>query len=163
MRSFNLSLPPLRSLHPLRLSLLILLVILVAGLLSLSACENLSALVAPAAQPLEQAAVAAAVEATVKGDPVKAARVVAIAREVLVLDSGTSAALADIEIIVNAKVAALSLPPADQLLAAVLVAALGQAVQQQLAITTKGAVSPQTQIAIASVCKWVIVDAGSTV
>lgn len=134
---------------------------------SLSGCGSLSALIAPSAQPLEQAAVGAAVftaetanhadAATVKS---RAATINKIAKDVLSLDTGTSMALADVEVIVNSKVAQLNLPPADVLVAQLLTATLGQALQAQLAITTKGTVSPQTQVAIATVCGWIVTDTG---
>jgi hypothetical protein len=135
-----------------------------------AACVPLSELTAPASMPLEQAAVAAAVVTTITANhadaaeqKARAARIVTIAREVLTLDTGASMALADVEIIVNSKVAQLNLPPADALLADMLVAMLGAEMQRQLALSTTGAVSPTTQVAIAAVCRWVIVDAGGTV
>jgi hypothetical protein len=152
--------------HPMRLFLLV--IIAVGSIASLSACAGLSDLLAPSAQPLEQAAVAAAVMSTITANhadaatqKARAAKIASIANQVLALDTGTNMALVDIEIIVNSKIAALNLPPVDMLLADMLTASLGQALQAQLAITTKGAVSPQTQIAIAAVCKWVIVDSGA--
>lgn len=138
-----------------------------AALVMLTACAGLSSFLSPAAQPLEQAAVGAAVFAAVSADKAtpavqaqRAATINKIAKEVLSLDTGTSMALTDVEIIVNAKVAALNLPAAEQLLASLLTAALGQAIQAQLAVTTKGAISPTTQIAIATVAGWIIVDTG---
>ena len=146
--------------------------VLIAGALlaMLAGCVPLSELTAPASMPLEQAAVAAAVMTTITANhalpdeqKTRAAKIVTIAREVLTLDTGASMALADVEVIVNSKVAQLNLPPADALLADMLVAALGAQMQRQLALTTSGAVSPTTQVAIAAVCRWVIVDAGGTV
>lgn len=139
---------------------LLVLALFVPAIVLTSGCAYMSTLVAPASLPLEQAAVAAAVSTVIGNDKAKAARVVSIARAVLAIDQNTNMALVDVEIIVNAKIAALKLPPLDAALAASLTAALGQAVQQQLALTTKGAISPQTQVAIADVCNWVIVDAG---
>jgi hypothetical protein len=134
---------------------------------ALTACAGLSNLLAPSALPLEQAAVGAAVYtaetangASAADQVARAAKINAIAKQVLAIDTGTNSALADIELIVNAKVAQLNLPPADLLVAQLLTASLGQAIQSQLAITTKGAVSPQTQVAIAQVLNWVIADTG---
>jgi hypothetical protein len=134
---------------------------------ALSACAGLATFVSPAAMPLEQAAVGAAVFTTIsanKASPAvqaeRAQRINAIAKQVLALDKNSSMAIVDVEIIVNSKIASLNLPPADLLLAQLLTASLGQALQAQLAVTTKGAISPQTQVAIADVCSWVIADTG---
>ena len=139
----------------------------IAAALSVTGCAALSTLSAPQYLPLEQAAVAAAVytaetanHADAATQTARAAKINAIAKQILAVDQGTSAALADIELIANAKVAALNLPPADLLVAQLLVASLGQAIQAQLAVTTQGAISPQTQVAIADVCKWIITDTG---
>lgn len=136
-------------------------------LLALSGCASLSGALAPSALPLEQAAVAAAVYTTISAnhaDPAtqtaRAARINAVAKAVLAVDQNGNMALADIEIIVNAKIAQLNLPPADLVLAQLLTASLGQAVQSQLALASKGAISPQTQVAIAAVCNWIIADTG---
>lgn len=137
------------------------------GLCMLSGCAGLSTMLAPSSLPLEQAAVAAAVftaetanHAGAVEQKARALRINAIAKQVLALDTGANMALVDIEIIVNAKIQALNLPVADLLVANLLVNALGQAVQAQLAVTTKGAISPQTQVAIAGVCNWIIADTG---
>ena len=134
---------------------------------SLTACAGLSSLLAPSAMPLEQAAVGAAVFTAETANKASAAEQVSraviinrVAKQILALDQGTNMALTDLEVIVNAKVQALNLPAADALVAELLVNALGQAVQAQLAVTTKGAVSPQTQIAVATVCNWIIADTG---
>ena len=133
----------------------------------LSACAGLSSLLAPSALPLEQAAVGAAVFTAETANHASPAEQVAraqtinkIAKAILALDTNSSMALADVELIVNAKVAALNLPPADLLVAQLLVASLGQAVQAQLVVTTKGAISPQTQVAVATVASWIIADTG---
>lgn len=137
------------------------------ALVALTACAGLSNLLAPSAMPLEQAAVGAAVftaetanHATVVEQTARAVTINKIAKEVLAVDTNSSMALADVEIIVNAKIATLNLPAADMLVAALLTNALGQAVQAQLAVTTKGAISPQTQVAVATVCGWIIADTG---
>lgn len=139
-------------------------------ILSLSGCAGLSTMLAPSALPLEQAAVAAAVFTTISANhaspteqAARAARVITVAKAILAADTGANMALADVEIIVNSRIQSLGLPPAELLLAQLLTASLGQAVQAQLALTTKGAISPDTQIAIAAVCKWVIMDAGGSV
>jgi hypothetical protein len=151
--------------HPMRLFLLA--VITIGTIVQLSGCAGLSNLLAPSALPLEQAAVGAAVYAAETANHAspaeqvaRAVKINAIAKQVLALDQGTNMALADIELIVNAKIAALSLPPPDLLIATLLTASLGQAVQAQLAVTTKGAISPQTQVAIAAVAGWIITDTG---
>jgi hypothetical protein len=143
------------------------LVIVVGVLAALTACAGLSNLLAPSALPLEQAAVGAAVftaETANHASPVEqVARAVAInkiAKQILAVDQNSSMALTDVELIVNAKVQALNLPAPDMLVAALLTASLGQAVQAQLAVTTKGAISPQTQVAVATVCNWIIADTG---
>ncbi len=146
-------------------SLKILTVVSAIG--ALTACASLSSLLSPAAAPLEQAAIGAAVFASVSADKAssavqaqRAAKINQIAKEVLALDTNTSMALVDVEVIVNSKIAALNLPAQDLLLAQILTASLGQAIQAQLALTSKGAVSPQTQVAIATVCGWIIADTG---
>ena len=143
----------------------VVLVVVVA--LSMGACSSLATLVQPSAMPLEQAAVGAAVFAAESADKAtpavqaqRAARINAIAKQILALDSQSSMALTDVELIVNAKIAALGLPAQDALLASILTASLGQAIQAQLAVTSKGAISPTTQIAIADICNWVIADTG---
>lgn len=133
----------------------------------MTGCAGLATLVSPAAMPMEQAAVGAAVYTAETANHVSPAEQVAravkinqIAKEILAVDQSASMALADVEIIVNAKIQALNLPPPDMLVASLLTAALGQALQAQLAVTTKGAISPQTQIAVATVCSWIIADTG---
>lgn len=133
----------------------------------LCGCAGLSSLLAPSALPLEQAAVGAAVftaesanHASAVEQIARAQRINSIAKQILAVDQNSNMALADIEIVVNAKLQALNLPAADALVAELLVSALGQAVQAQLAVTTKGAISPQTQIAVATVCNWIIADTG---
>jgi len=131
------------------------------SMLTLDGCAAINAYTqSPAAVPLEQAAVAAAVASVVKGDAVKAARIVSIAKAVLAADTGVSVALPDVEKLINNKVLALNLPAADQILAGILTAAVTEAIQAQISIATQGAISSSTQLAIATVCKWVITDAG---
>ena len=91
----------------------------------------------------------------------RAVKINTIAKQVLAIDQNTSMALVDVEAIVDAKIATLNLPAPDLIVANMLTAALGQALSAQLALTTKGAISPQTQIAIADVCNWIITDTGS--
>jgi hypothetical protein len=143
------------------------LALLAVALTALTACAGLSNLLAPSAMPLQQAAVGAAVftaetanHATPAEQVARAVTINKIAKAILAVDQNSNMALADVEVIVNAKVQALNLPAADLLVAELLTNALGQAVQAQLAVTTKGAVSPQTQVAIATVCNWIIVDTG---
>lgn len=143
------------------------LALLAVTLATLTACAGLSSLLSPSALPLEQAAVGAAVftaetanHASPADQVARAVQINKIAKAILAVDTNTNMALADVEVIVNAKVQALNLPLPDLLVAELLTNALGQAVQAQLAVTTKGAVSPQTQIAVATVCNWIIADTG---
>jgi hypothetical protein len=142
-------------------------IILVSILGALYGCAALSNLLSPSAAPLEQAAVGAAVfttetanHATPAQQAQRAATINKIAKAVLAVDQNSNMALSDVEVIVNSKIAALNLPAQDLLLAQLLTASLGQAIQAQLAVTTKGAVSPQTQVAVADICNWVIADTG---
>lgn len=142
---------------------LILVALVVLGLSGLGGCTAVNSFTqAPANIPVERIAVAAAVATVVGADQAKAAHVISIAKAVLAADTGAAVALSDVELLVNARVAALGLPPVDAALAAVLMAAVSQAIQNQINISTQGVVSPQTQLAIATVCKWVIADAGGT-
>jgi len=141
-----------------RLSIFVLCML---SMLTLGGCAAINAYTqSPAAVPLEQAAVAVAVASVVKGDAVKAARIVSIAKAVLAADTGVSVALPDVEKLINNKVLALNLPAADQILAGILTAAVTEAIQAQISIATQGAISSSTQLAVATVCKWVITDAG---
>ena len=135
--------------------------------LLMTGCVGLATFMSPSAMPLEQAAVGAAVFTTItNGKPsvevqaARAARINAVAKQVLAIDQKSNMALVDVEIIVNAKIQSLNLPPPDLLLAQMLVATLGQALQAQLAVTSKGVISPQTQLAIADLCNWIIADTG---
>jgi hypothetical protein len=146
---------------------LLILPLLAVALTLTSGCAGLASLLSPAAAPLEQAAVGAAVftaetanHADAATQAARAKTINQIAKEVLSIDTGTNMALTDIEVIVNSKIAQLNLPAADLLVAQLLTASLGQAIQAQLAVTTKGAVSPQTQVAVAAVCNWIIADTG---
>ena len=146
--------------HPLLLPLLLILT-------ATSGCAYTSQLIAPSSLPLEQAAIGAAVFTAVSANKAdaatqtaRAAKINAIAKQILAADSGVNMALSDVEIIVNARIQQLNLPPADAIVADMLVQALGQALQQQLALSTKGAISPTTQLAVAQVCNWIIADTG---
>ena len=136
-------------------------------LTTISGCAATSQLIAPSSLPLEQAAIGAAVFTAVSANKAdaatqtaRAAKINAIAKQILAADSGVNMALSDVEIIVNARIQQLNLPPADAIVADMLVQALGQALQQQLALSTKGAISPTTQLAVAQVCNWIIADTG---
>lgn len=141
-----------------------LIALVAAAAFMLSACTGLSSLLAPSAQPLEQAAVAAAVATAVGvnksiAEQTARARVIKnIAQMVLDLDTGTNVALFDVEAAINAKVLSLKLPPQDVLLAQLLTQAFTGAVAAELQTKTNGVISPNTQVAIANVAKWVIAD-----
>jgi len=124
---------------------------------ALAGCAILQS--APAV-PVEQAAVAAAVVTVEVKDPAAGPKIVSIAKAVLAADTGASVALSDISTLVNTEIAKLNLPPADQVLADALVAALEQQITAIVSAKTGTVVSPSTQLAIATVCNWVIADAG---
>lgn len=135
--------------------------------LSLSGCASLSGALAPSAVPLEQAAVAAAVYHTVSAggadadtQRARAARINRIAKEVLAIDTGTDTSFVNLQTIVQVKIQGLNLDPADAILANLLVQTLGETVKAQLNVSAVDAINPQTRVAIAAVCKWVIADTG---
>jgi hypothetical protein len=130
----------------------------------LSACSTISNLTTPAANPLVQVAVDVAV-AQVIGPPgpsahATALKISAIAQKALAIDNGSSVAVAALEAGVNAQIARLSLTPADALAAQVLVQTVEQLIAAKLAggttATPTGTVTPQTQVAIATVLNDVI-------
>jgi hypothetical protein len=113
------------------------------------------ALFTPSGAPFLQASVDAAVAAAVqKGVP--AAKIKSIAQQVLAADTGTQVALGAIETLVNAKIAALNLPPADQAAALILTSTLEGFVQIALSGTTASKVTAQTQVDIADICNDLI-------
>jgi hypothetical protein len=131
-----------------------------ACIVALSGCAFVSKLSTPAAAPFVQVAVDAAVAGAVGTNPaiakVKAARIKAIAQQALAADSGTTATLAAVEGVVNAQLVKLNLPPADLAAAQLLTATLTAVIQQQLSSPSAGAVTAQTQVAIAQVLQDVI-------
>jgi hypothetical protein len=140
--------------------LLLLLPLLCLPLFSLSGCATLAKIVTPAAQPFLQVAVDVAVATAVGNDAsvqkVRAARIKAIAVEVLTLDTGTQVALSAIEAAVNAKIATLNLPPIDLAAAQLLTSTLTAVIQAKLDATPAGAVTATTQVAISDICNDVI-------
>lgn len=129
-------------------------------LLSLSGCATLASALTPAAQPFLQVAVDAAVATAVGSDAstqkAKALKIKTIATEVLTIDTGTQVALSAVEAAVNAKIATLNLPPADQLAAQLLTSALAAIIQTKLNTSTAGAVTQTTQVAVADIANDVI-------
>lgn len=129
-------------------------------LLLLSACAGLAAFIAPAAQPFEQAAVTVAVASAVGTNPAtqgaRANQISGIAAQLLSIDNGATATLPLLESVVNAQIASLHLLPADVAVAQILTASLAAAIQAQITADTKGAISPNAQIAISTVLGWVI-------
>jgi hypothetical protein len=123
---------------------------------SLCGCSFLGNLVTPTVVPWLQIAVDVAVAQVVQNNKAKAIQVKAIAQQVLAADSGTNVALAEIETLVNAKIAALKLPPADLAAAQLLAATLEAVVQAKLTSATGAGVTAATQVAVATLCNDVI-------
>jgi hypothetical protein len=129
-------------------------------LLNLSGCATLAKLITPAAQPFLQVSVDVAVATAVGNNAAtqkaRAVQIKAIAADVLTLDTGTQVALSAIQAVVNAKVVALHLPPADLAAAQLLTATLSAVIQTKLNGTAAGQVTAATQVAISDVCNDVI-------
>lgn len=131
-------------------------VALMGLVLLVSGCATLEKIVTPAAAPFVQAAVDAAV-ATAVTKGVSAAKIKTIASEILAADTGTQVALSAIESIINQKLVALNLPPADLAAAEILTATLTGIIQLQLTGTAATAITAQTQIAVADIMNDLIV------
>lgn len=132
-----------------------------AAIVALAGCAELSKLTTPAAQPFVQVAVDAAVGLAVGNDAatqkVRATQIKSIATQVLQADSGTSATLAALEGVVNAKLATLKLPAADMAAAQLLTATLAAVIQSQLSSSTAASsVTAQTQVAVSQIMNDVI-------
>lgn len=135
----------------------LLAVILGIGAFSLSACSTVSpALSSPSAAPYVQAAVDVAV-ATAESKGITAAQINTIAKQALAADQGSGATLAAISALVDAQIAKLKLPAADQAAADIVVAALSASVQTQLSANPTLA---QAQTAAAVVINDVIAATG---
>jgi hypothetical protein len=134
----------------------------IAVLMTLPGCALVSKLESPAAQPFDQVAVAAGVDAIVMQgatptvQAARAASIKAIATEVLAADTGTTATLATLESVAQAKVTALALPPGDAAAAALLIASLDAAINTYAGKLTGNAQVAQVQTAVATVLGWVI-------
>lgn len=85
----------------------------------------------PEAQPYIKAAVDIAV-ATAETKGVTAAQINSIAKQALAADAGSAASLAEVNTLINAQLAKLSLPPADIQALQILETALSAAVQAQI-------------------------------
>jgi hypothetical protein len=129
---------------------------LFASLIAFTGCATLGKIVTPVAAPFIQAAVDAAV-ATAVQKGVAAAKIKTIASEVLAADTGTQVALSAVESIINQKLVALDLPPADLAAAEILTATLTGVIQLQLTGTAATAITAQTQVAVADIMNDLIV------
>ena len=142
-------------------ALALLIGLLMVSAAGLTGCAEISKLSTPAAQPFVQVAVDLAVARAVGTDPTtqqaQALKIKTIAQEVLAIDTGSSVPLSALEATVTAKIATLHLQPADAQAAQILVVTLGALVQQQIgSATTGGAVTPDTKVAVAQICNFVI-------
>jgi hypothetical protein len=90
----------------------------------------------------------------------KAQQIAAIANAALGVDEGSSVAITAIEAAVTAQVAKLSLPPADQMAAQILIQTVEGIIGQKLSTgstsTAAGTVTAQSKVAIAQVLNDVI-------
>lgn len=122
----------------------------------LTGCATIAKVLTPTAQPFVQAAVDVAV-ATAVQKGISAAQIKSIAGQVLAADTGTQVALNAIEEIVNGKIVALHLPPADLAASQVLTATLEGVIQLELSGTAATAITAQTQVAVADLMNDVII------
>ncbi len=137
-------------------------------LASLYGCSTLASLLTPTAQPFEQAIVYAAVGASIQQGTAdratwaaRATKIKAIAQQLQAIDTGSSAALALLEQVLNAKIISLNLPPADLLAAQTLTAAIEAVIQTELGSASNGVLTPQSQVAINDVLLWVTTAASA--
>lgn len=99
---------------------------------NLSGCAEVQGFLnSPAAVPVEQAVVLVAV-GTAESKGVSAAEINKVCKVALAADSGTSATLATVTAAVQAELATLNLPAADQLAAGILEAALSEAIEAKI-------------------------------
>jgi hypothetical protein len=123
--------------------------------LVLTGCATLAKVFNPTAQPFVQAAVDVAV-ATAVQKGIAAAKIKSLAQQVLAADTGTQVALSTIETIINAKLVALNLPPADLAAGEILTSTLTGLLQMELTGTAASAVTAQTQVYVADICNDLI-------
>lgn len=133
---------------------------LACAMIMLGACAYFES---PAAQPFDAIAVAVAVDTVVGTNTVtqaaRAGAVKRIAQEVLAADTGTVATVASLEALAGSKIALLKLPPGDETAVNLLLAVLDTAANTYLAKLSGGATAANTQVAVATVCNWVISEA----
>lgn len=133
---------------------------IVACAVALGACAYLES---PAAQPFDQIAVAVAVDTVVGTNPVtsaaRAAAVKSVAQKVLAADTGVVTTLDSLQAVALAKVTALGLPPGDAAAAAILLAVFNSAVDHYVSTATAGTSAGNVQVAVSTVCNWVIAEA----
>lgn len=135
-----------------------------AVLLMNSGCALVTKLESPAAQPFDQVAVAAGVDAIVMqaaGTASQAARassIKTVATQILAADTGTTADLSSLEQIAQAKITALALPPGDQAAAALLLATLDAAINAYSSKLATNATVANAKTAVATVLGWVITE-----
>lgn len=136
-----------------------------AMVLCIPGCAVLTKVLGGAAAPIEQAAVDIAVASAVGTDKTtqaaRAKQIAAVATQLLAIDDGSQVTITVLEAALNAKIIALGLPPADQAAAQLLTAAITTAISAELANVTNGAITPTTQVAIATVLGWVITAANA--
>lgn len=126
--------------------------ILIAAL-SLSGCATVSSWFS---SPNSAAYISTAVDiavATAEAKGIPAAQINAIAKQALAADSGVGSSLAAVGALVDAQIAKLKLPPADQAAANILVAALEAAITTKINGSTSAA---SAQAAAADVLNAVI-------
>lgn len=135
-------------------------ILLAVAALTLGGCAYLES---PAAQPFDAIAVAVAVDTVVGTNTatqaVRAAAVKRIAQEVLAADTGAVATVASLEALAGAKIALLKLPPGDAAAVNLMLAVLDTAVNTYIAKVSGGATAANAQVAVATVCTWVIAEA----
>lgn len=136
-----------------------LLAAMALSVMTLSACATLES---PGAAPFEKVAVDVGVDSLVGVNPItKAARAAAIykiASEVLAADTGVVTTVDQLLSTINAKVAALGLPPGDQQAALLFTGVVEAAVNQYLSQQIGGATGAQVQVAVATVANWVMAE-----
>jgi hypothetical protein len=123
--------------------------------LPLSGCASIqSFLNSPAAVPVEQSVVLVAV-GTAESKGITAAEINKVATVALAADQGTQATLGAVSVAVNAELASLNLPAADQAAAGILVAALSAAVEAKVGTNADVALA---QTDVATILGYVIAD-----
>lgn len=127
---------------------------------ALAGCQYLQS---PAAQPFDAIAVSVAVDTVVGTNSVtqaaRASAVKDIASKVLAADTGAVATVAELEALAGSKIALLKLPPGDAAAVNLMLAVLDTAVNTYIASLTGGATAQNAQVAVATVCNWVIAEA----